>query len=85
MKPLRPVPYRLYRAGWKLLLRAIINLVLAAAAAAITGILLPHAQPDSDDSTTLRLVEFITSGLLWVIATTSILAFVGVALLHAYA
>jgi uncharacterized membrane protein len=86
MRPMRPVPYRLYRGARKLLLRAIINLVLAATATAIIGILLPHAQSDSgDNSTTLKLVEFLTSLLLWIIATTSLLVFVGVALLHAYA
>ncbi|WP_433294603.1 hypothetical protein ACQP2F_33530 [Actinoplanes sp. CA-030573] len=86
MRPLRPVPYRLYRAARKLLLRAVINLVSAAAAAAIIGVLLPRPQPDSGDkSTTLKIIEFITSGLLWIIATTSMLVLVGVAVLQAYA
>lgn len=83
---MRPVPYRLYRAARRLLIRAVINLVLAAAAAAVIGILLPHTRSGSgDNSTTLKLVDFLTSTLLFILATTSILAVVLVTLLHAYA
>jgi heme/copper-type cytochrome/quinol oxidase subunit 2 len=83
---MRPVPYRLYHAARWLLLRAIINLILAAAAAALTGILLPDTQPDSDDiPTAVKLVEFIASWLLWIIVNISILVLIFVALLHAYA
>jgi hypothetical protein len=83
---MRPVPYRLYRQALRLLQRTVINLVLVTAATLITGFLVPRAHAANDDTpTALKLVETLTSFLLWVIIMLSILIFVGVALLHAYA
>jgi hypothetical protein len=83
---MKPVPYRLYRQAQRLLLRTVINLVLVTAVTLITGFLLPHADAANDDTpTVLKLVEALTSFLLWVFITLSLLSLVGIALLHAYA